>query len=164
MHFPSTLALIILGLTYCSSPKSDKQEFLAHPTDSHHHSNYVHQLHELNKVNAGNGEKVYHMEGKDYNLEGMSIAVTETQPGGGPPLHYHESSEAHIIMNGQVTYVIGDSTFTVKGPFVANVPAGVKHTFINSGDSTLNLIAIFPQDSFGQYNELGINPLINATD
>ena len=63
-------------------------------------------------------------------------------------------------MEGHITYVIGDSIFTAQGPLVTNVPAGVPHTFINSGDTVMNLIAVFPKDNFGKYNPVGDNPLI----
>lgn len=148
--------LISLCLSCGDNPEEHSHE---HP----HGSDYAHQLKDLKKIDAGHGEHVYHMEGKDYEMKGMSIAITETEPGGGPPLHVHETDEAHVVMNGSITYVIGDSIFKIDGPYVANVPAGTPHTFINSGDSTLNLIAVFPQDNFGTYKPIGKNPLWKET-
>ncbi|WP_417603151.1 cupin domain-containing protein [Owenweeksia hongkongensis] len=143
----------ILLFVSCNSHKEEEKH-------SHHHANYVTQLKNIEKKDVGNGEFVYQMEGKDLDFQSLSFAITETNPGGGPPLHTHTSEEAHIVMDGNITYVIGDSIFNVNGPFVTKVPAGVPHTFINSGDTVINLIAVFPKDNFGKYNPVGKNPLI----
>src|ERR1700730_1582473 len=95
----------------------------------------------------------------DYGFDGLSFILTETQAGGGPPLHTHESEESHIVLHGQVEYVIGDRRFTVEGPYVVRVPAGVPHTFRNAGIEPFNLIAVFP-DKHLTYKELGKNPLV----
>jgi len=47
----------------------------------------------------------------------------------------------------------------VEGPYVARVPAGVPHTFLNVGTEPFNLIAVFPNKHLS-YNELGKNPLV----
>ncbi len=150
--------ILFLGLASAAcNPKEDREHSHAH----HHSSDYVIKLSDLEKFNAGDGEQLFQMEGKKFGFEKLSFAITETQPGGGPAVHYHDTEEAHVVMNDKVTYLIGDSIFTVEGPFVTNVPAGVNHTFINAGDSILNLIAVFPQNSFGQYHEVRENPLLN---
>jgi mannose-6-phosphate isomerase-like protein (cupin superfamily) len=123
-------------------------------------SNYVIQIKQLKRIDAGNGEVVFQMEGKDYNLDQLSFVFTETQPHGGPPLHVHESEEVHIIMEGKVQYRIGDTSFTATGPLVTRVPANTPHTFMNAGDSVLNLIAVFPRNNFGKYQPIGKNPFM----
>jgi mannose-6-phosphate isomerase-like protein (cupin superfamily) len=125
-------------------------------------TNYVTRLEQMKKVEAGHGETVYQMEGRDYNLDDLSLVIAETQPGGGPDLHWHTADEVHVVLKGTVTYIIGDSVFTVTGRSVINVPARVPHTFINAGDSVLNLVAFFSQDSYGGYHPLGPNPLIEV--
>ena len=82
-----------------------------------------------------------------------------TQPGGEPPLHTHDSEESHIVLHGEIEYMIGDRRFTVEGPYVARVPAGVPHTLLNVGTEPFNLIAVFP-DKHLSYKELGKNPLV----
>lgn len=145
------LSVLVFAFTSCNSP---------HEEHEHTQTNYVTQLKDVEKKDVGNGEFVYQMEGKDVGFNSLSFTITETHPGGGPPMHTHTSEEAHIVIDGHITYVIGDSIFTAKGPLVTNVPAGVPHTFINSGDTVMNLIAVFPKDNFGKYNPVGDNPLI----
>ncbi|MGB0177812.1 MAG: cupin domain-containing protein [Owenweeksia sp.] len=153
---PGFLILPLLLLISCGRSPEEH-----HPGHDHHHSSdYITSLKELEKFDAGNGEFVYQMEGEKYGMNSLSFAITETHPKGGPPVHYHDTEEAHVVLTGKVTYLIGDSIFTVAGPFIAKVPAGVDHTFINSGDSILNLIAVFPENTFGKYHEVGKNPLI----
>lgn len=98
-------------------------------------------------------------EGAPYGFQSLSLIITETQPGGGPPLHIHESEEAHVLLEGKVSYVIGDQRFTVEGPYVAKVPAGVPHAFVNAGTKPLRVIATFPTSHI-EFRELGPNPLV----
>ena len=70
--------------------------------------------------------------------------LTETQPNGGPPLHTQTVKEGHVVLSG-TTYVIGDRQVTAEGPYIARVPAGVAHTFINSGPQPVNVVATFPK-------------------
>src|SRR6266487_1457014 len=90
------------------------------------------------------GEFGHAMEGAPYGFESLSFIITETQPGGGPPLHVHECEEAHVLLEGKATYMIGDQRFTVEGPYVVKIPAGVPHTFVNAGTQPLRLIGLLP--------------------
>ena len=107
------------------------------------------------------GEFGYYIDGADYGFESLSFIVTETHPGGGPDLHRHDSEEAHVLLAGKVTYLIGDQCFTVDGPYIARVPAGVPHTFLNSGTTPFHLIAVFPRDR-PAYIHVAANPLVKG--
>lgn len=98
------------------------------------------------------------MRGDVHGFDDLSIIMTDTSPKGGPPLHTHESEEAHVVHEGVVEYVIGSERFTANGPYVARVPAGVPHTFVNAGSSQLKLVAVFP-DSHYTFKYVGPNPL-----
>lgn len=108
---------------------------------------------------VGDGETVYQAEGKNHGINSMSFVITETAPGGGPPLHVHPTEEAHVVLSGTVTYFIDDSIFTVTAPYIVNIPPNTPHTFINSGDTVLNLVGVFGQDNYGPYKPIGKNPL-----
>ena len=58
-----------------------------------------------------------------------------------------------------MTYRMGDKTATVNAPYIAKVPAGVPHAFINAGEKPLHLIAVFPSNK-PEFKILGPNPLI----
>lgn len=89
------------------------------------------------------GEFTHRLVGDQYDFETLSFIISETHPGGGPGLHVHDTEEAHVLPEGRAQYRIGDKTFTVQAPYVAKVPAGVPHTFINVGTEPFNLIAVF---------------------
>ena len=144
--------VFILYVCSCTAPAGNEQYNNAH--------GIVITQNDMHKVDAGNGEVVYQAEGKNHGMKTTSFVITETAPGGGPPLHVHPTEEAHVVLNGMVTYYIGDSVFTVSAPYIVNIPPNTPHTFINSGDTTLNLIGVFGQDNFGPYKPIGDNPLI----
>lgn len=121
---------------------------------------YVTTIADMKKIAVGDGETVYQAEGKNHGINSMSFVITETAPGGGPPLHVHPTEEAHVVLSGTVTYFIDDSIFTVKAPYIVNIPPNTPHTFINSGDTVLNLVGVFGQDNYGPYKPIGKNPLI----
>jgi quercetin dioxygenase-like cupin family protein len=105
------------------------------------------------------GEFTHRLTGDQYGFESLSFIITETHPGGGPGLHVHDSEEAHILLEGNAKYQIGEKTISVQGPYVAKVPAGVAHTFVNTGTQTFNLIAVFPS-KHPETKRIGPNPLI----
>ena len=107
------------------------------------------------------GEFTHRLTGDQYGFEALSFIVSETHPGGGPGLHVHDVEEAHVVLEGSVEYRVGDKTFTVQAPYVAKVPAGVPHTFLNVGPTKFNLIAVFPSKHPGT-KRVGPNPLIPA--
>ena len=101
-------------------------------------------LDKLPTINPGPGEYVHVMEGQRGGYNNLTIGVTETFPGGAPPMHSHEGEESHVLLEGDIVYALGDTLFTIKGPYIVNIPAGVPHAFKNIGDKTANLVVIFP--------------------
>jgi mannose-6-phosphate isomerase-like protein (cupin superfamily) len=89
------------------------------------------------------GEFTHRLDGDQYGFETLSFIISETHPGGGPGLHVHDMEEAHVLLQGSAQYRIGAKTFTAHAPYVAKVPAGVPHTFINVGGEPFQLIAVF---------------------
>lgn len=108
------------------------------------------------------GEFTHRLTGDQYGFETMSFIITETHPGGGPGLHTHDVEEAHVLLDGHAQYRVGDATFSVNGPYVAKVPAGVPHTFINAGAAPFNLIAVFAS-KHPNTKRVGPNPLLRGT-
>ncbi len=121
---------------------------------------HVVTLDKMKKIEVGNGETVFQAEGKNHGMRNMSFVITETKKGGGPPLHVHPKEEAHVVLNGRVKYIIGDSVFTVNAPYVVYIPPHTEHTFMNVGDTVLNLIGFFAEDNFGPYQPIDDNPLM----
>lgn len=106
------------------------------------------------------GEYGHLMEGKDYGFEGISIITTSTHPGGGPPLHTHDTEEAHVLQEGHYRTLIGDEKRDVKAPAIVRIPAGEPHTFVNTSESVIHVIGILPGEEV-TYTEMDPNPLID---
>lgn len=107
------------------------------------------------------GEFTHRLDGDQYGFETLSFIITETHPGGGPGLHVHDTEEAHVLLQGRAQYRIGDKTLTVQAPYVAKVPAGVPHTFLNVGTEPFNLVAVFAT-KHPKTTRVGPNPLISV--
>jgi len=107
-------------------------------------SDYAANLDELPVINPGPGEYVHVMEGYKNGYNNLVIGITETFPGGAPPMHTHEGEESHVLLQGEALYALGDTLFTMKAPYIINIPPMVPHAFKNVGEKTANLIVIFP--------------------
>lgn len=141
------------------APELPKQSYERQPEQPFSPSDYVFKFNQMISFYDVPGEFGHAMEGARYGFNSLSFILTETQPGGGPPLHVHECEEAHVLLDGKATYILGDHRFTVEGPYVVKVPAGVPHTFVNAGRQPLRLIGVLPAGHI-QYRELGPNPLL----
>ena len=125
-------------------------------------SDYAVTLDKLPVINTGPGEYVHVMEGQRNGYKNLTIGITETFPGGAPPMHSHEGEESHVLIEGDILYALGDTIFTIKGPYVVNIPAGVPHAFKNIGNKTANLVVIFPTNIW-KYDVLDFFPFKSDT-
>src|SRR5947207_11415316 len=67
-------------------------------------------------------------------------------PGGGPPPHVHSrEEEGFYILEGEITFQIGDQRLVAIAGTFANVPVGTPHSFKNeSGKPAKMLIFLAP--------------------
>ncbi|CAN5586238.1 hypothetical protein BH10CHL1_BH10CHL1_14900 [soil metagenome] len=133
--------------------------YLHEPEQRFQPSDRVFRFNQLGTFYDVPGEFGHFLEGQHYGFAAFSVIITETHPGGGPPLHTHACEEAHILLEGHVRYMIGDACFTVEAPYVIKIPADVPHTFLNIGMQPLRMICPFPTSQF-TYQEVGPNPLL----
>lgn len=99
---------------------------------------------DLAVINPGPGEYVHVMEGQRHGYRNLTIGITYTAPGGAPPMHTHAGEEAHVLLEGQILYALGEEIFTMEGPYIVNIPPMVPHSFQNLGDKLAELVVIFP--------------------
>lgn len=141
--------------------KLPDKDFTRPPVKPHDPTALVFNFDQLEYYYRVPGEFTHRLNGDQYGFESLSFIISETHPGGGPGLHVHDTEEAHVLLEGTAEYRIGDKTFTVQAPYVARVPAGVQHTFINAGNKPFNLIAVFAS-KHPNTKRIGPNPLIPA--
>jgi quercetin dioxygenase-like cupin family protein len=127
-----------------------------------YYTDYAARLEDLPVINPGPGEYVHVMEGQRNGYKNLTIGITETFPNGAPPMHSHEGEESHVLLEGEILYALGDTTFTIKGPYMVNIPAGMPHAFKNIGKKTANLVVIFPTNIW-KYDVLDYFPFKSDT-
>ena len=125
-------------------------------------SDHAVTLDKLPVINPGPGEYVHVMEGQRHGYKNLTIGITETFPGGAPPMHSHDGEESHVLLEGECLYALGDTIFTIKAPYIVNIPAGVPHAFKNIGKKTANLVVIFPTNIW-KYDVLEFFPFKSDT-
>ena len=157
------LLLILIAFPIVAYGHDPEHHGDASPISTDPSSDYVVKLEEMTAIEAGQGEKIHLLRGNEHGFKSLSFILTETAPGGGPPLHTHESEEAHVLTAGTMSYVIGDQTFVVSAPYVLRVPANMPHTFINAGATPLSLTAVFGSANY-TFKPIAANPLQKADE
>ena len=64
-------------------------------------------------------------------------------PGSSPPLHvHHREDETFWVLEGELTMVCGDDTFSAGPGSYAFLPRGVPHTFVVEGDRPARMLTL----------------------
>jgi quercetin dioxygenase-like cupin family protein len=62
-------------------------------------------------------------------------------PGGGPPPHIHSrEEESFYVLDGEITFQVGDERFVAKAGTFASMPVGSLHSFRNETDKLARMI------------------------
>lgn len=62
-------------------------------------------------------------------------------PGGGPPPHIHSrEEESFYVLEGEITFQVGDQRIVAKAGTFANMPVGSLHSFRNDTDKVARMI------------------------
>jgi mannose-6-phosphate isomerase-like protein (cupin superfamily) len=78
--------------------------------------------------------------------------------GGGPPLHAHSrEEEGFYVMEGEITFTIGDKRLVVGAGMFANMPIGTPHAFKNDSSRPARmLITVAPAGLEKMFFEVGV--------
>jgi quercetin dioxygenase-like cupin family protein len=86
---------------------------------------------------------------------GGEVAVIEgsRQPHGfaGPPLHHHDFDEAFYVLEGELTFRLGDELFTRKAGELAFAARGMPHTYANHSGADARALIICTPAGFERY-------------
>ena len=85
---------------------------------------------------------------------GGAISVIEnTVPArwDGPPLHHHAFDDTFYVLDGELTFQLGDELFTAGPGALALAPAGVAHTLANLGDVPARYVLLCTPAGFEGY-------------
>ena len=79
-------------------------------------------------------------------------------PGGGPPPHlHHNENETFYVIEGEVTFQIGDDRTTVGAGTFVNLPIGQPHAFKNESERNVRMIMTLSPAGFEHFfTEVGV--------
>jgi len=86
-------------------------------------------------------------------------------PGGGPPPHTHSrEEEAFYVMEGEITFQIGDECVVATAGMFANMSVGTPHSFRNESNRPARmLISVAPAGLEEMFFECGVSVASGAT-
>jgi mannose-6-phosphate isomerase-like protein (cupin superfamily) len=102
---------------------------------------------------------VYRFLATGANTDGKyTIWEAIVPPGGGPPPHVHSrEDEGFYILEGEITFHVGDKQIVATPGVFANMPIGTPHSFKNeSGQPARMLITVAPAGLEGMFFEVGV--------
>jgi quercetin dioxygenase-like cupin family protein len=76
---------------------------------------------------------------------GGAVAIVELSSGpgfGGPRLHYHDFDETFYVLEGELTFQLGDELFTRRAGELAFAPRNVVHTYANHSDAPARALMV----------------------
>jgi quercetin dioxygenase-like cupin family protein len=78
-------------------------------------------------------------------------------PGGGPPPHTHSrEEESFLVLEGEITFIIGDERIVATAGTFANMPIGSVHSFHNATNQTARMIiSVAPAGLEQMFFEIG---------
>jgi quercetin dioxygenase-like cupin family protein len=102
----------------------------------------------LDQTDLRQSATAYEFEGYNHGAIGASVIVVDAPPGSGPRLHKHPYAEIFVVLEGQARFTAGEAVIEAVGGQIVVVPAGVPHTFVNSGTGPLRQVDIHPSGQF----------------
>jgi len=95
---------------------------------------------DADQLRVGDGSTL-RFEGVEHGAA-VSYFLVDKAPGGGSRLHWHPYPETWIVLDGEVTFDVGDRRFTAATGDTVTGPAYVPHRFTNTGEGRLRLLGI----------------------
>jgi mannose-6-phosphate isomerase-like protein (cupin superfamily) len=83
-------------------------------------------------------------QGEAYGDIPLSFFWMQLPPDEGPVLHFHPYDEIFLILEGQATFTLGESTREVAAGNIVIGPANVPHKFSNAGSGILRIVTLHP--------------------
>jgi quercetin dioxygenase-like cupin family protein len=86
-------------------------------------------------------------------------------PGGGPPPHVHSrEEEGFYVLEGEITFQIGERRIVASAGMFANMPVGTPHSFKNASDRPAKmLISVAPAGLEQMFFDVGVPVAQGAT-
>jgi quercetin dioxygenase-like cupin family protein len=79
------------------------------------------------------------------------VAITVGAGWGGPPLHHHDFDEAFYMLEGEMTFQLGDALRTAGPGELVFAPRGSVHTLANRGAAAARYVLVITPAGFERY-------------
>jgi quercetin dioxygenase-like cupin family protein len=79
------------------------------------------------------------------------LAVVELTGRGRPRLHRHDFDETFYVLEGELTFQLGEELVTRRAGELAFVPRGVAHTYANLSDAAARALLVITPGGFERY-------------
>jgi mannose-6-phosphate isomerase-like protein (cupin superfamily) len=85
--------------------------------------------------------------------EGRLSVIENVVPAGwpGPPLHRHDFDETFYVLDGQLTFQLGDEYVAASGGEMVFAPGGAAHTLANFGAGPARYLLVCTPAGFERY-------------
>ena len=103
----------------------------------------------LPQYNPWDGVVVTPISGEEHQLNGISVILAETAPGGEVPVHEHPFQEIFIVREGEGRWTVGDVEYDAVEGDIVIAPANTPHRFVNAGDALMRHTSIQLTGSLG---------------
>src|SRR5438552_2386964 len=79
------------------------------------------------------------------------VAIVELAGGGRPPLHHHDFDETFYLLEGELTFQLGNERFTRQAGELAFASRGVPHTYANLSGAPARVLLVITSAGFERY-------------
>jgi quercetin dioxygenase-like cupin family protein len=94
----------------------------------------------------------------------VTVMETVKEPGDvGPPRHRHSATETFYVLEGEMTFLVGEEVIRAARGTCLVVPGGLVHTMRNTGGTLARLLTVFVPGGLEGYFE-AVSRLNPATD
>jgi quercetin dioxygenase-like cupin family protein len=78
-----------------------------------------------------------------------TLAEARVPPGGGPPPHIHgREDEGFFILEGEITFLLGDQRVVARAGSYIQGPRGIPHAFKNESNTTARMLILVTPSGF----------------
>jgi quercetin dioxygenase-like cupin family protein len=82
--------------------------------------------------------------------------IADVGPHGGPPVHIHHLEEEQFyVLEGEISFSVGDQTFQVQAGDFVHIPRETVHSFKNGEGPSRLLVTFSPAGIEGFFREVG---------
>jgi len=84
--------------------------------------------------------------GPDDGVRELSVEELTFEQGAAIPLHQHPIVEAFVVLDGALTFRLGDQTLTVEAEQTVTIPPNTPHAVVNGQARVARALAAVPWD------------------